>query len=122
LPGSPAGSAYSTAGDLVRFFDALEAGKLVQVDMVKEMTRAHINAAPPGAPVTLQYGLGFGVSPWEGRQGYGHNGGAPGVNVELMRYPADDVLIVLLSNRDPPHAARMLSSLRRAALGGTLCR
>lgn len=122
LPGSPAGSAYSTAGDMARFFDALEAGKLVTADWVKQLTGAHINASPPGAPLALEYGLGFDVSRWQGHRSFGHNGGAPGVNVEAVRYPDDDILIVVLSNRDPPLAGRVLAALRHKAFGGTLCR
>jgi CubicO group peptidase (beta-lactamase class C family) len=127
LPGSPAGSVYSTLGDLARFFDALQAGKLVSAAWVQELTRGQIDASPPGATAAgatpaLQYGLGFGVSTWEGRRSFGHNGGAPGVNVEALRFPDDEVLIVVLSNRDPPMAAQRLASLRRAVFGGSLCR
>ncbi len=122
LPGSPAGSAYSTVGDLARFFDALEAGKLVSADWVKQMTGAQLSASPPGAAAALHYGLGFGVSRWQGHLGYGHNGGAPGVNAETVRYPENDALIVVLSNRDPPLASQILGTLRQAVLRGTLCR
>lgn len=121
LPGSPAGSAYSTVGDMARFFDALLAGKLVSDAWVKDFTRAHIGVGPANGPQALQYGLGFGVATWEGRRSFGHNGGAPGVNVEAQMYPDDKVLIVILANRDPPAAAKMLSSLRREALGGGMC-
>jgi len=121
LPGSPAGGAYSTVADLARFMDALESGKLVTSQWVKELTRKHIDATPPGAPRPMHYGLGFGLSPWEGQPGFGHNGGAPGVNAEVMRFTADDLLIVVLANRDPPVAGQMLARLRQAALKGNLC-
>lgn len=120
-PGSPAGGAYSTAEDLVRFMDALESGKLVANHWVKELTRKHIDATPPGAPRPMHYGLGFGLSPWEGQPGFGHNGGAPGVNAEVMRFTGDDLLIVVLANRDPPVAGQMLARLRQAAQKGNLC-
>lgn len=122
LPGSPAGSAYSTVGDMARFFDALEAGKLVGLEWVKQLTAAQINVTPPGAPVALQYGLGFGISAWQQYLGYGHNGGAPGANVEAQRFPDEDLLIVVLANRDPPQAGQLLATLRQKALTGTLCR
>ena len=64
----------------------------------------------------------FGESRWEGHRGFGHSGGSLGVNVELVQYPDDDELILVLTNRDRPLAAQMLAALRRAALGGTLCR
>lgn len=122
LPGSPAGSGYSTAADMARFIEALESGKLLEKEWVDRLVKAHIDISPPGAPTTLKYGLGFGISEWQGHAGYGHNGGAPGVNVEVMRYPKDDALIVVLTNRDPPVASRMLGTLRTSALKGSLCR
>jgi D-alanyl-D-alanine carboxypeptidase len=121
LPGSPAGSAYSTAGDLARFFDALQAGKLVTVTTAAEMTRGQIDATPPGGKQPTKYGLGFFESVWEGHRGYGHGGGAPGVNVETRTYPDDDALFIVLTNRDPQVAAEQLISLRSAAFGGKLC-
>lgn len=101
--------------------DALESGKLVANSWVQELTRKHIDATPPGAPRPMHYGLGFGLSPWESQPGFGHNGGAPGVNAEVMRFTADDLLIVVLANRDPPVAGQMLARLRQAAQKGTLC-
>ena len=117
LPGSPAGGAYGTAGDLLRFFDALRAGKLVGAETLGQLTRSQIEAGPG-----LHYGLGFGVFNWEGHAGFGHNGGAPGVNVEAMVFPADDTILVVLTNRDPPIASQQVAALRRAALTGQLCR
>jgi D-alanyl-D-alanine carboxypeptidase len=121
LPGSPAGSAYSTLADLERFFAALEAGRLVDAAGLQLLTTAQIDASPPGFTPVLQYGMGFGISTWDGRRGFGHNGGAPGVNVDALRFTEDGVLIVVLSNRDPPLAGQVLNALQRAALGGTLC-
>jgi CubicO group peptidase (beta-lactamase class C family) len=122
LTGNPAGSAYSTVQDMARFFKALRSGRLVSAEQVKEMTRAQIDAGPPHAPKALQYGLGFGVQRWERHTGLGHNGGAPGVNVEAVEFPDDEVTLVVLSNRDPPAAHQTLAELRRAVLGGTFCR
>ncbi|OYW24036.1 MAG: hypothetical protein B7Z43_01085, partial [Sphingomonas sp. 12-62-6] len=47
---------------------------------------------------------------------YGHNGGAPGVNVEATIFPDDDVEIEVLTNRDPPIATRLFGDLRRLLL------
>lgn len=122
LPGSPAGSAYSTVGNMARFFDALLTGRLMSEASARELTRAQIDVGPAGAAQALKYGLGFGVATWEGHRSFGHNGGAPGVNVEAQVYPDDKVQIVVLANRDPPEAAKMLASLRRSTFSGSLCR
>ncbi|MFN0183430.1 MAG: serine hydrolase domain-containing protein [Aquabacterium sp.] len=116
LPGTSAGGAYSTAGDLMRFFDALQAGRLVGVATLRELTRPQIESLPG-----QHYGLGFGLVRWEGHEGYGHNGGAPGVNAEAMVFPADDLVLIVLSNRDPPGAGQQMQALRRAALKDKLC-
>lgn len=122
LPGSPAGSAYSTVSDLARFFDALQAGKLVSAETAAEMTHGQIDATPPGGKQTMSYGLGFFESVWEGHRGYGHGGGAPGVNVESRTYPDDGAMLVVMTNRDPQMAAEQLIALRPALFDGTLCR
>jgi D-alanyl-D-alanine carboxypeptidase len=116
LPGTSAGSAYATAGDLLRFFDALRSGRLVAAATLKELTGPQIETRPG-----QHYGLGFGVIRWEGHEGFGHNGGTPGVNAETMVFPTDDLVLVVLSNRDPPAALRLAQDLRRAALQGGLC-
>jgi CubicO group peptidase (beta-lactamase class C family) len=122
LPGTPAGGAYSTAGDMARFFDALQAGRLVSAGWVKQLTGPQIDASPPGAPVKMRYGFGFDAGEWQGRRSFGHNGGTPGVNVEAHRFPDDDVTLIVLSNHDPAMAAQRYAALRSAAFGGTLCR
>jgi hypothetical protein len=91
--------AHGTAGDLLRFFDALRGGRLVGSATLRELTRPQIDSAPG-----LQHGLGFGLIRWAGHEGFGHNGGTPGVN------------------RDPPAATLLTPALRRAALARTLCR
>lgn len=116
LPGSSAGGAFSTVGDLLRFFEALRAGRLVQQETLHELTRRQIEAMPGQL-----YGLGFGIPQWEGHIGFGHNGGAPGVNAEALVFPTDDVTLVVLSNGDPPSASEQMKKLRRGALAGTLC-
>ncbi|WP_457421666.1 serine hydrolase domain-containing protein [Roseateles sp. P5_E7] len=117
LRGSSAGGAFSTARDLLRFFDALRDARLVSAQTLHELTRPQIEARPG-----QHYGLGFGVVRWEQHEGFGHNGGAPGLNAEAMVFPAADVTIVVLANGDPPAASQQLASLRREALSGSLCR
>jgi D-alanyl-D-alanine carboxypeptidase len=117
LPGTSAGGAYGTADDLLRFFDALRAGRLVSATMLRELTRPQIETMPG-----QHHGLGFGLIRWEGHAGFGHNGGTPGVNAEAMVFPADELVLIVLANRDPPTATQQMQALRRAALTGTLCR
>jgi CubicO group peptidase (beta-lactamase class C family) len=115
LHGNPAGGTYSTAADMQRFFAALLGGQLTSTSMLGEMMAPQIVAMPAkGAAPQLDHGLGFGVGTFEGHRWFGHNGGAPGVNVEAAAFPADRITVVVLSNRDPPAATAVFRELRAA--------
>lgn len=116
LPGTPAGSAYSNAEDLRRFFAALATGKLVSAKTAAMFIASQIEAPAPPGGARAHYGFGFGTGSFEGHRWYGHNGGAPGVNVEATFFPDDDVEIEVLANRDPPVATRLFGDLRRVLL------
>lgn len=96
--GTAAGGGYSTVGDLFRFAQALESGKLISKMMLADATRSQVQ----------QYGYGFGVQ-GEGRlRSYGHAGGAPGMNGDLRVFPQLGFVLVGLSNLDPPAASRLV--------------
>jgi D-alanyl-D-alanine carboxypeptidase len=110
---SPAGGVYTTAADMARFLQALQAGKLIRPKTLRSFTSQQIVAAPPrGDMPGMTYGFGFGNGSFAGHRWYGHNGGAPGVNAEAGAFPDDDTFIVVLSNRDPPAAGRLYGDLR----------
>ncbi len=96
--GTAAGGGYSTVGDLLRFAQALESGMLISKTMLAEATR----------PQAQQYGYGFGVWGEGPLQGYGHGGGAPGMNGDLRVFPQLGYVLVGLSNLDPPAAFRFV--------------
>lgn len=94
--GTAAGGGYSTVGDLLRFAEALQAGKLISLDLLAQATR----------PQALGYGYGFGVGGVGRWAGFGHGGGAPGMNGELRIIPEQGYVLIALSNLDPPAASR----------------
>jgi CubicO group peptidase (beta-lactamase class C family) len=96
--GTSAGGGYSTVGDLLRFAQALESGKLISKEMLAEATR----------PQEQQYGYGFGVQGEERLRSFGHGGGAPGMNGELRVFPELGYVVVGLSNLDPPAASLLV--------------
>jgi len=115
LRGGSAGGAFSTAGDMQRFFVALLAGKLTSDASLKLLTSPQIVAAQAGGgEAERDYGLGFGVGRFEAHRWFGHNGGAPGVNAEATVFPDDQAVIVVLANRDPPAATAAFRQLRAA--------
>jgi CubicO group peptidase (beta-lactamase class C family) len=95
---SSAGGGYSTAGDLLRFAQALESGKLI--------SKASLAAAT--TPSKEHYGYGFGIQGEGPLRSYGHGGGAPGMNGELRIFPQLGYVVVCLSNLDPPVATRLV--------------
>src|SRR5260221_13919460 len=77
--GSSAGGGYSTAGDLLKFTQALASGKLVTL-----------------SPETGKPALG----------GMGLGGGAPGINAALEYEPKNGIATIVLTNFDPPTAMK----------------
>jgi CubicO group peptidase (beta-lactamase class C family) len=75
--GTAAGGGYSTVGDLLRFAQALDSGRLLSKATLAEAIRPH----------QQQYGYGFDVQGQGRLASYGHGGGAPGMNGELRVFP-----------------------------------
>lgn len=96
--GTSAGGGYSTVGDLLRFAQALESGKLISKATLTE-------AITPGKE---QYGYGFAMQGEGPLRSYGHNGGAPGINGDLRVFPELGYVLVGLSNLDPPAASHLV--------------
>jgi D-alanyl-D-alanine carboxypeptidase len=95
--GTSAGGGYSTAGDLLRFVQALESGKLISKALFAEAT----------TPRQGNYGYGFSVRGEGALRSYGHNGGFPGVNGDLRVFPELGYVVISLGNLDPPAASRL---------------
>lgn len=102
--GTGAGGGYSTVGDLLKFAQALEAGKLISLKSLHEATEVQ---TPPGND--RAYGYGFGPEGEGALRSYGHGGGTLGVNGQLRIFPELGVVVVGLSNLDPPAAERMVT-------------
>jgi CubicO group peptidase (beta-lactamase class C family) len=95
--GTPAGGGVSTASDMVRFVAALNAGKLIPLNLLGEATKKQ----------TPWYGYGFISSDFKGFPYWGHGGGAPGNSLVLDYYPVTDTTFICMSNRDPPICDRL---------------
>jgi CubicO group peptidase (beta-lactamase class C family) len=96
--GMAAGGGYSTVDDLLRFAQALTSGKLISKATLAEATR----------PGQYGYGYGFAVQGEGHSRVYGHGGGAPGMNGELLIFPRLGYVVVALSNLDPPAASELV--------------
>ncbi len=101
--GSPAGGGYSTADDLLRFANALAAGKLLG----PAYTRWVVSGEEPkgaGAAQTVALPVREG--------GRGVAGGAPGINAVLLMNFQTGYTVVVMSNYDPPSAEGLAKGIR----------
>lgn len=90
IRGGPAGGGYSTAGDLLRFAEALRSGRLVSPATFELLTTPKPELKSPS------YGYGFGVDPTTGI--VGHSGGFPGISSNLDIFKGTGYVAVVLSN------------------------
>ncbi len=83
-----AGALYSTTHDLLKWEQALFAGKVVSKASLDRMI----------TPFKNNYGLGLTSSTVKGRQVIAHGGGIDGFNTQLAYYPASRTVVTVLSN------------------------
>ena len=108
------GAICSTVGDLVKFEEALEAGRLVSKESVAAMRRP---TRLPGG-VEIDYGFGTRRGSVDGHAVFGHTGSGGGFNAVLLRVPADDLTIAVLTNTEARVSARKIGvRIARAVLG-----
>ena len=101
MRGTPCGGFYSTAGDMVRFAQALRGGKLLGPAMVERLTTAKDGLG--------QYGYGFQVRQANGRRILGHDGGgaSSGINSDLFWTADGGWTVAVMGNYDAPSAQRL---------------
>lgn len=89
IRGGPAGGGYSTVEDLLRFAEALKAGRLVGRAYVDSLLAPRPELNSPG------YGYGFSVEPGGI---VGHSGGFPGISSNLDIFRESGYVAVVLAN------------------------
>lgn len=102
--GMPAGGAYGTVFDLLRFMKALREGSLINGDTYEEFTRGDEDG----------YALGFQSYTMDGIRAIGHSGGFYGVSSQVYHLPEQGYTVAILSNSDfgaPPVFDRFTSYL-----------
>lgn len=97
--GTAAGGGYTTVGDLLKFAQALQAGKLLSPAMLAQATAPQMQEQ--------WYGFGF-ITVGEGPlRRYGHGGDADGMNADFRVFPESGWVLICLTNIDPPAAYRL---------------
>jgi len=94
IGGSPAGGAYASSGDLIRFFNGLKTNKILRQASKELMFSPQVKSSYG------DYGYGIGIDNLNGQTIYGHLGGYYGIRGELMWYSESDYTISILANSD----------------------
>jgi CubicO group peptidase (beta-lactamase class C family) len=88
------GGLISTVEDLGKWMIGLITGKILKPETLKMMWSNSILSDGKIAP----YGIGFGLTPYNGHSRVGHTGGIPGFSSCVTYFTDADVAVVLLSN------------------------
>jgi CubicO group peptidase (beta-lactamase class C family) len=102
-----AGSLYSTVEDLLRWDQALYTEKLISRKSLDEMF----------TPFRGEYGYGWNRRKKFDRQALEHSGGIDGFNTFISRYPAERLVIIVLSNTEYSSGPRIGSDLAAIVFG-----
>lgn len=103
---SPAGSMYSTVGDLSKFMSCLFAdgkakdGQLLKKETIAEMFKLQFARGSE----TNGFGLGFVVGDLDGKKRIGHGGAVYGFSTELGMLPDSKLGVIVCSARDVSNA------------------
>jgi CubicO group peptidase (beta-lactamase class C family) len=113
-----AGSLLSTVDDLSKWDRALYGTDLLSRASLEAWWKPYRLASGD----VIDYGYGWGLSSYRGRQVIGHGGGINGFLCQVLRVPEERVFVAVLTNRaeekaDPDLVARKLAA---AALGEPL--
>jgi CubicO group peptidase (beta-lactamase class C family)/D-alanyl-D-alanine dipeptidase len=117
---APAGSMYTTLADLSKFMSAMFAGgqgtrgRMLKRETLEQMWTPQTDDQGRQTP----YGIGFGVSNFEGRRRIGHGGAIYGFATTLAALPDDKLGVVVVATKDVANAVtnRIASLALRAML------
>jgi CubicO group peptidase (beta-lactamase class C family)/D-alanyl-D-alanine dipeptidase len=117
---SPAGSMYSTVGDLGRFLSALFAGGATENGRVLQPETLEAMWTPQFAPpqTAAGYGIGFAISQLAGHRMIGHGGAIYGFATTLGALPDERLGVVVVTTRDCANA--VTDRIAHGALGAML--
>jgi CubicO group peptidase (beta-lactamase class C family) len=102
-----AGALYSTIDDLAKWDRALAEGKLIGPKSYEEMF----------SPFLRTYAYGWFVRDRDGHREIGHGGGIHGFSTSIVRYPDDQVCVIVLNNVVPTGSERIARELAGMVLG-----
>jgi D-alanyl-D-alanine carboxypeptidase len=94
VKGGPAGGAYSTAGDLIRFAEGMRSNRLIKKSTKDDAFEGRFDFRQE------RYGLGFSAATVNAQHIVGHSGGHYGAAGELLMLEPSGWNVAILSNCD----------------------
>jgi CubicO group peptidase (beta-lactamase class C family) len=101
-----AGSLYSTVGDLYKWERAIYTNKILQPESWKAVF----------TPYKRKYGYGWNIDSTNGRLITAHGGGIHGFTSYLLRFPQEELVVIVLDNTSAPGLAKIARSLAAIVL------
>jgi len=103
---SPAGSMYTTVGDMGRFMSTLFAGGQSAKGRVLKSSTLEQMWTPQFAPAGQKtgYGIGFGIGEVDGHRTIGHGGAIYGFATSLKALPDEKLGVVVVTTKDSANA------------------
>jgi D-alanyl-D-alanine carboxypeptidase len=106
-----AGGLHSTARDLLRWDQALAAGRILPAEQLAKFYHPHVQTGRAGRA----YAYGWNRLQVHGRPVVHHSGGTEGFIAEFMRFPDDGLLVIVLANYLPDLSVNVPIRMVRAA-------
>lgn len=106
-----AGGLYSTVEDLYLWDQALYTEQLVPQESLDLMFTSHAEMTMNG----MGYGYGWFIGKLNSHLAVSHGGGIDGFITEIRRYLADEVTLIILSNRQTTNVAQIADQLAAVA-------
>jgi CubicO group peptidase (beta-lactamase class C family) len=115
LPGT--GDLWTTAGDLLRYADAVSSGTILSGGAWDLMCYPHAMVEEPesGGLARAAYGLGTFIGTLDGKPACFHTGDNPGYVSILVWLPRDGVTLAVLANDDSVSIGTVAGQLARGA-------
>lgn len=101
------GGLMSSILDLIKFDKALFEETLVKKSTLELMLT---NSKLTNGMVAASYGLGFGLTPYEGHERIGHTGSAPGYSTAYSRFINKNLSIIVLTNKESDYGMLKFSN------------
>lgn len=102
-----AGAVYSTVGDLYKWERAIYSDKILKPESWKAVF----------TPFKNKYGYGWGIDTLYGRQVTAHSGGIHGFSSHILRFPEDELVIIVFDNSSSNQLSRISRSLAAIVYG-----